>query len=273
MVEKIRKQPIIVAIIGMVIGYCGIYYLPYGNDNLSQSLIRIALSAIMIGIMAMMGAGKSFSNVKKFGWSVLIGLFFLVIAALPAIGSIGVAISKNNIPSNFITKEISYFLFALTIGVFEESMFRGVLLHGILRKTGKTRSGVWIAILVSSLVFGTFHVTNYIFGGNYDLTGILQTIGKILQTGIFGILLSAIYLKTKNFWGISFVHALNDFFAFQGLIFVVSQRGGYVQSGTAGNMMTLGYLVMFILYLPALIKAIKIVKQLKVPEYGLFKES
>ena len=146
------------------------------------------------------------------------------------------------------------------------------MLQGILRKTGKTRKGIWTAILISSLTFGIFHITSYIFGGSYDFTGIMQTIGKILQTGIFGILLSAIYLKTKNFWGISFVHALNDFLTFQADIFMTQGRGGYVQSGAMGTGMAIGYLIMVILYLPALFKAIKIMKNINVPEYGLFKE-
>ena len=84
MLGKIRENPIIVVIITLVIGYCGIYYLPYENNPLSMTLVRVLLSAIIIGIMVLMGAGKSFSKVKeKFGWSLLIGLFFLVIAAIP----------------------------------------------------------------------------------------------------------------------------------------------------------------------------------------------
>lgn len=131
-----------------------------------------------------------------------------------AIGAIGVAISQNNIPNDVLMLEISNFILCIMVGIFEESMFRGVMLQGILKKTGKTYKGIWIAIIISSLLFGIIHVDSYIFGGNYDFAGVMQTIGKIIQTGTFGILLSAIYLKTKNFWGIALVHALNDFFAF-----------------------------------------------------------
>ena len=49
-------------------------------------------------------------------------------------------------------------------------------------------------------------------------------------------------------------------------------RGGYVQSGAMGTGMAIGYFMMVILYLPALFKAIKIMKNINVPEYGLFKE-
>ena len=197
----------------------------------------------------------------------------MLIAALPGIGSIVLAITQNNIPDRWIVLEVSYFILALLVGIFEESLFRGITLNGILRKTGKTRKGIWTAILVSSFIFGAFHVTNYIFGGSYDLTGIIQTVGKILQAGIFGILLCVVFLKTRNFWGIAFAHAINDFLAFQSLIFIQPTRGGYVQSGVAGIGLSIGYAIMFLLYMPVLIKAIKIMKKIEEPQYGVFKES
>ena len=275
MLEKIRKHPIIVAIIALAIGYCGIQYLPYdGSSVLQMTLVRILLGAILIGIMILMGAKKIFANVKEgFGFSLKSCIYFLIIAALPGIGSIIMAITKNNIPDNWLVLELSYFILALTIGVFEESLFRGVALNSTLRKTGKTRKGIWGAILISSFIFGVFHVTGYIFGGDYDLIGILQTIGKILQTGIFGVLLCTVFLKARNFWGIAFAHALNDFFAFQTLIFVRNTSvGNYVKSGNAGLQSAIMYGVMFILYIPVLVKTIKTMKQVKEPEYGMFKE-
>ncbi len=275
MVKTIRKYPIIVAIIALVIGYCGIKYLPYDGNNVTHMiLVRVLLSAIMIGIMLLMGAKKIFANVKEgFGFSLRSCIWVLIIAAIPGVISIVIGITKNGIPDNLLIRELSYFILSLTVGIFEEGLFRGVALNGTLRKTGKTRKGIWTAILISSLIFGIFHVTNYIFGGSYDLKGIIQTVGKILQTGIFGILLCALFLKTKNFWGISLAHALNDFFAFQSLVFVGSTSGGYVQSGVEGSVLSIGYVIILLLYIPVIYKAIKVMKQVKEPEYGSFKEN
>lgn len=88
-------------------------------------------------------------------------------------------------------------------------------------------------------------------------------------------LLSAIYLITKNFWGIAFVHALNDFCAFQGSVFKVQNAvvgGSYAHTGDTAGMMVIAYGVMTLFFLPALIKAIKMLKKTKLPEYGFFKE-
>ena len=277
MVEKIRKHPIVVAIIGFLIGYCGIKFLPYSNDDYTGILVRFGLGAVLVGIMLLMGAKDSLKIFKKgFGFSLRTGLYFLIIAIIVAVGTIIAGINQNNgIPDNLVMLEISNFILCLTVGVFEESMFRGVMLQGILKKTGKTYKGLWVAIIISSLLFGAIHVDSYIFGGSYDLAGIIQTIGKILQSGIFGVLLSAIYLKTRNFWGIAFVHALNDFCAFQGSVFKVENAtigGNYVQTGDTAGMMVITYGVMTLFFLPALIKAIKMLKKTKLPEYGVFED-
>ena len=277
MVKTMRKHPIIVAIIGFIIGYCGIKFLPYSNDDYTGILARFGLGAVLVGIMYLMGAKESLKIFKKgLGFSLRTGLYYLIIALIVAVGTIIAGIQQNNgIPDNLVMLEISNFVLCLTVGIFEESMFRGVMLHGILRKTGKTFKGLWVAVIISSLLFGAIHVDNYIFGGSYDLAGIIQTIGKILQSGIFGVLLSATYLKTKNFWAIAIVHALNDFCAFQGSVFKVQNAvvgGSYVHTGDTAGMMVIAYGVMTLFFLPALIKAIKMLKKTKLPEYGFFKE-
>lgn len=274
MTEKIRKYPILVAIIGLVIGWCGIQYIPYGADPISMMLVRVFLSVILVGIMVLMGAGQTLLKFKEdFGYSLLNGLFFLIVSIIIGIVVVIPSIASDGAPEGLLKAEISYFLLSLSVGIFEESLFRGVFLQGILRKTGKTRGGMWCAILVSSLVFGFFHVVGYIIGGSYDLAGIVQTIGKILQTGIIGVLLSVTYLKTRNFWAIAFLHALNDFFPFQTSIFTSKPIvGDYVKGGLEGLIMSVGYALIFVLYLPALFRAIKVSKGIKMPEYGIFKE-
>ncbi len=137
MLKTIRKFPIIVAIIALAIGYCGIQYLPYDGDSVMQmTLVRVLLSVILIGIMLIMGAKKMFANVKDGFWfSLRSCIYFLIIAALPGIASMVMVISKGNVPDNWVMLEIQYFILALTVGVFEEALFRGVALNSTLRKT------------------------------------------------------------------------------------------------------------------------------------------
>ena len=271
MVKTMRKYPILVAIIGLIIGVASIVYIPIGKDGpLSMALLRIVLSAIMIGIMILMGARKSLSNVKEgFSYTLRQNRYLLILALILGMLVFIPGVLNFGFSTDLLIKELSYFMLCITIGLFEESLFRGIVFQGILRKTGNTHKGTWGAIIVSSIIFGAVHVYTYIVGGSHDLTGIIESIGKTLQTGVIGVLLAAVYLKTKNLWAIALVHTLNDFFLMQAIMFTNNTLGNYVTGGTDGVII---YVVQVLLYVPALVKAIKIIKEVKVPEYGVFEE-
>jgi membrane protease YdiL (CAAX protease family) len=74
---------------------------------------------------------------------------------------------------------------ALKSGLFEELAFRGVMFQSI-----EALAGSWIAIAVSSFVFGFLHLTN---------TGGTLT-GAIYITIEAGLLLAAAYLITRRLW-------------------------------------------------------------------------
>lgn len=74
---------------------------------------------------------------------------------------------------------------ALSAGIFEELFFRGVLFRSI-----EDMAGSWIALGVSSLVFGLAHLANP--------AGTLQ--GAIYISIEAGLLLAAAYLLTRRLW-------------------------------------------------------------------------
>lgn len=273
MVEKIRKQPILVAIIGLIIGFVSIVYIPVDDSNLAQSLFRVALSVIMFGIMILMGAKETLLNFKKDFWYTLrVSRYYLIIAFITGMLIFIPGLIRFGFSVSLLINELSYFVLCITIGWFEESLFRGVSFEGFLRKTGKSRKGIWFAVILSSLIFGAVHVHSYIMGGNYDLIGSSQAILKTLQTGVMGLLLAAIYLKTKNIWAIALVHTLNDFFLMQVNMFTNETFGGYVSNGSNGIATIVMYSIQLILYIPVIIKSMRIINSIKIPEYGVFKE-
>ena len=274
MVKTMRKHPILVAIIGLIIGVASIVYIPIDKDGpLSMALLRIVLSAIMIGIMILMGARKSLSNVKEgFSYTLRKNRYLLILALILGMLVFIPGVLNFGFSKDLLIKELSYFMLCITIGLFEESLFRGIVFQGILRKTGNTHKGIWEAIIVSSIIFGAVHVYTYIVGGSHDLTGIIESIGKTLQTGVIGVLLAAVYLKTKNLWATALVHTLNDFFLMQAIMFTNNTLGNYVTSGSDGIRTIIIYVVQVLLYVPALVKATKIIKEMEVPEYGVFED-
>lgn len=91
----------------------------------------------------------------------------------------------------------------LLTGLYEETLFRGLLLR-ILQPTG-----IWPAVLLSSLLFGLAHSTNIFLrlSDNPVLLG-LQMFGAFTQ----GIGLAALRLRTNTLWPLIFLHAFGDLF-------------------------------------------------------------
>lgn len=96
-------------------------------------------------------------------------------------------------------------LLALMVAIFEESLFRGILVGGLIRRfAGYRRWGIWLAVLCGSLLFGGSHLINL---AHQSLT---MTIGQVLMALGFGLLASAMYLRTGSLvWPILF-HFLDD---------------------------------------------------------------
>ncbi len=98
---------------------------------------------------------------------------------------------------------LSITIMALLIGLFEETLFRGVLLHGL-----RQAMTVGWAIIASGLLFGLFHVVNAVVGQNWPLTAI-QMAGA---TGL-GLFFAAITVQARSIWPAITLHALWDAFA------------------------------------------------------------
>lgn len=101
-------------------------------------------------------------------------------------------------------------LYCLTVGLFEECIFRGVIFAVIAGLFSKDKKGLLWTYLFSSLVFGIAHI----FNGN-----ILQVGYTILTGGLFAFAM----MKTKNIFCAALVHAVYNF---GGLFFETADRFG-----------------------------------------------
>ncbi|RYH03201.1 CPBP family intramembrane metalloprotease [Salipiger sp. IMCC34102] len=91
-------------------------------------------------------------------------------------------------------------LFGLAVGVTEEVLFRGVLMHGLRSRVSTGR-----ALVICSLAFAVSHSANGLWGQSPLLTA--QQIGF---TFVFGALLGAIALQTASLWPAILLHGLWD---------------------------------------------------------------
>jgi membrane protease YdiL (CAAX protease family) len=95
----------------------------------------------------------------------------------------------------------------LAIGFAEEVMARGVGLNLLLRKWGQDRRGIYLAVIVSALLFGISHLFN-LFTGHLPVLANLTQIGYSIA---FGVVFAACFLRNNAIWPVIFMHAVIDF--------------------------------------------------------------
>ena len=136
----------------------------------------------------------------------------LLLLALPAF-----VIAINNFPFvSFFAKDCAldadiasilyYALICLGVGFFEEMAFRGCAFMLLLEKRTKSKGKIFLAIFLSSVVFGLIHAFNIVAGAS--------PVAVLLQIGysaLIGALCSVVLLLTRNIWLCVLLHASYNF--------------------------------------------------------------
>lgn len=154
-------------------------------------------------------------NVKIFGMPQQ-GLY-LILGLIVAIDNFQWSSFLNGNMELINNKPLDFLLFGgycLSVGLFEECIFRGVIFSLLAGQFSKDKSGLWKTYIVSSLIFAAAHLMNGLSFGT-----ILQVGYTFLTGGLFGFIL----MKTKNVFCCGFIHALYNF---GGLLFETSENMG-----------------------------------------------
>jgi membrane protease YdiL (CAAX protease family) len=94
-------------------------------------------------------------------------------------------------------------LFAILVGVTEESIYRGVVLQSLLPK------GVRTAVVLSAVAFFLAHIGNLIQG--QTIAALEGVLANALYAFLFGIGVAGIRIRTNTMWPGVTIHALTDF--------------------------------------------------------------
>lgn len=105
-----------------------------------------------------------------------------------------------------MTAVFYYAIICLGVGFFEEMAFRGCAFMLLLEKRTRTKGQIFLAIFLSSVVFGLIHAFNIVAGAN-PLSVVLQ----IGYSALIGALCSVVLLLTRNIWLCVLFHALYNF--------------------------------------------------------------
>lgn len=101
---------------------------------------------------------------------------------------------------------IIYFLLNLSVGFYEEMIGRSFVLNLLLQKWGKTRNGMYLAVIVSSLIFGLIHLTTVILGKRELIPGIGQAVYCIY----FGVFFAGCMIRFQSVWPPIILHTIFD---------------------------------------------------------------
>lgn len=172
-------------------------------------MIKNATTRFVVGFIllyAIISIGRNdlmrFGNIKK---SLLIILLALIVSLnnFPVIAYMD---GRANLSEPFY-RVILFLIECLSVGFFEEILFRGILLIVMIEKFSDLKGGTRISVIISSLIFGLVHLVNLFDGASLGST--------ILQVGysfLMGMLWAMIYLKTGNIWVVMILHATYNFF-------------------------------------------------------------
>ena len=221
LLDRLRRAPLLVAF-GVILLYILILAAPsllssasFGGDpsKTPQSLpknqlpLEIGLSASVLLIVFLLGWGRDARVRSKPSWS---GLWYVVPPALITMFIFGIGVvtaSQQGVDAAFLLTSnlvLTTLLLVIFVGVFEETLFRGIVLHGL-----EIRFGPIIALFGSSVLFGAMHYVNWVEGQD-----LLSTHQQVIHAGLSGILYGAIALRCRSIWPGVFLHSLWDFTVF-----------------------------------------------------------
>lgn len=274
----LRKYPLLTALIALTVAFVIILIIPTDETitkNLQQE-IPLALLTVLL-LIGIGGTSLIKFKTKGIGFTFKKSILYLLPGVLISISSItGAMSSHSSIQPNWLALVSQAIIFYFLLGIFEEGLFRGIIMQAFLAKMGKTRGGLIWAVAINGLIFGFVHILLGWFLSGVDLStlGLLQAILKTLSAGMAGFFFGAVYLKTRNIWGISLVHGLSDLLLMVGsLLFTGSNAISYVSSDPKQAMSTILINFLFILlYIPLVISGWKQLKAISLPELGFYKK-
>jgi len=103
------------------------------------------------------------------------------------------------IPKNgFITPDIPTLIIIVLhpfigTGLFEEVLYRGLVLKLLLKKNQDSKQGMIFACVISSAIFGFFHLVN-VFAG----APVLSTLSQVVDATATGLFFAVVFLRTRK---------------------------------------------------------------------------
>lgn len=183
------------------------------NPYVIQLIMEIILTILGLIILFLYGHNYIFTKFRtNFLRGLIPGMYLLCAGSYTLfIGLIPVVTAyDSNGPVYYlqpIWKIVVFIITCLLIGFAEELLFRGIIAEGIFQKYATDAKGVWFSAILSAFLFGIMHIMNI---SEADPVGVAV---QVVMAMVEGLLLTAIYYRSRNIWSVAFIHGFVDFCA------------------------------------------------------------
>lgn len=258
-----------------VIGVVIAMFMGLPDDSMAMQAIPEWFGAVVaIGGMALMGGASWIAcSREKVAYTFRYGWWCLAISvALVAYDLFWYVADGTPVSPDWLRNTIECAVMCLAIGIIEEFMFRGVIFNALLALMGGTHRGVVRAVIVTSIIFGFAHVD---FTSDFgDALSVVQALLKVVQTGMYSVLLCVIVLRTRELGGVSLFHGFDDFLILVPSVALFDEgfEIDYVTTGDGAVEAALYYVLVIALYLPFVIKALRDLRRGQDVYRGVFME-
>ncbi len=202
-----RKVAIAVLAVSIaVMVFLEYFPIAFSSDEKLSGIIRMTLTRAIGSLtftVLLIYLGYRVHNIRGFGRQLLFALpcFAVVINNLPIFALIS-GTAQVTAPTAHI---VWFVLQCIFIGIFEETVFRGVVFLILLERRRDTTKQIFWCTVLSSAIFGGIHLIN-LLGGAAPGPTLLQVGYSFLVGGMCAVVL----LKTRNIWLCALLHAIYD---------------------------------------------------------------
>lgn len=158
------------------------------HDSQWQETIRILVFIIYLVFFVYYAQREGIQRPKFKRWQIA---WLWVLPTFLICGSNMIYLAISNRPLNPLNHQVFWFSLPLVtlLVVMEELIFRGLLIDNVYM----SKSPLY-AVLMSSIIFGLFHLLNL-----FSNTNILAVLIQVLYSFVLGIVCATAYVITKNF--------------------------------------------------------------------------
>lgn len=169
---------------------------------LAQTVIRYIISAAAIITTVKYGFNKEFSFRKGVkGYIMVLPALLVAINNFPFVALFTGGLTPDY-EGNYL---ILYIFYCLSIGLYEELVFRGLIFPLCLSVTENKKHGVFWAVALNAAIFGGIHIIN-LFGG----ASIPATVLQVGYSFLIGAMCAISFSVTGNVFVAVILHAVYD---------------------------------------------------------------